>query len=77
MLMPEKVTATSRPNLHVLAISAVFNFCFWGCIHFSFFFCYLFLLLFFLDARSMICDELLIFENSVAWLHWNLTGDTN
>lgn len=47
MLMPEKVTATSRPNLHVLAISAVFNFCFWGCIHFSFFCCYLFLLLFF------------------------------
>lgn len=24
--MPGKVTASSRPNLHVLAISAVFNF---------------------------------------------------
>lgn len=28
MLMPGKATASSRPNLHVLAISAVFNFAF-------------------------------------------------
>lgn len=42
--------------------------------HFSF---VIFFVIVFLDARSMICDELLIFENSVAWLHWNLTGDTN
>lgn len=26
MLMPGKATASSRPNLHVLATSAVFNF---------------------------------------------------
>lgn len=48
MLMPGKATAGSRPNLHVLATSAVFKFSVGSAFSF-FFFC--------LYARGMICDK--------------------
>lgn len=46
--MPGKATAGSRPNLHVLATSAVFKFSVGSAFSF-FFFC--------LYARGMICDK--------------------
>lgn len=45
MLMLGKATASSRPNLHVLAIRAVFNFAFGSAF------------ILFVVCKRMICDE--------------------
>lgn len=69
MLMPGKATASSRPNLHVLATSAVFNFVVRAAL----------ILFVCMQEAWFVMKIYMIFENSFFWFRWTgiLTGDTN